>query len=172
MIKLSNIFVVILFCLAVLSSWIGINYSNKCNKGLDDKQSASNKSFLISMTIMSVIIAIYKVLSFKNDSNLGLYFMTMVMCGITISASSIGIEFKNKCSDGLEKTSDVTLVLILIGSIITCFVTIYSQHESVQKAVNQAKSVASNKFEQGKVKAVQMKLKANGTAASAKKSAK
>ena len=160
MFELSNIFVVFLFCLAVLSSWIGIDYNNKCKAGLDDKQSASNKSFLISMTFMSVIIAVYKVL----PKPMNMYFMTLVMCAVTIASSSIGIEFKNKCTDGLKNTNDTMLILILVGSILTCILAIWTQHKAaIKNASKLIKNKAQNTAQLVKNKARATKITYNAT---------
>jgi hypothetical protein len=140
----SKFLAIILFALALLSAWIGISYSNKCNAGLDDNKSASNKSFLISMTIMSVVIALYNIIPPPNN----IYFLTLVMCAITIAASSIGIEFKKKCTDGLQDTSDTTLIIILVGSILTCLLTIWRQHKS---AIKNASKLIKNKVQATKV---------------------
>lgn len=114
----------ILFFLALISSFMGISYTNRCKDGLNGDKFISNKTFLVTLVSATVALGLYHVVDMVSPEKWGPIVLLLSVCIIAITTSSIGIDVKNKCSNDSLKNADQVYFWVIIAMSIALFLAV------------------------------------------------
>ena len=137
--ELSSIFSTLLFILAIIACFIGINTYNSCGGSANkDIRTQKNYAFLQAIATGTSVMAIYNILNVvtADNSKWPNLFLLMMVCISAITTSSMGKEIQNKlCTKDETSTDSRWLTTIIIVSLIVFFITFFLYFEEARKSL-------------------------------------
>ena len=127
------------FCLVaitVISSMMALDRERNCDDGIPEITTSKHKFFLISIVVSSSLFFLHSALKWFDLGSFDEYYIALLLCGFSITSSSIAIEYTNQCTDGstTEKNNGTVGVLLAI-SIVMTLIYLWSVHGAAIKKI-------------------------------------